>query len=112
MQRTRDVRFNSDWFVYCSGHRVHAEASVNRKYRMPIWPAFDKSGDKAPDRRFEFTSAKGQKRRFDPLSITSGLPRSTDIFRAGRHVSNAPRRDSCIAASVVQLATHAQNLVR
>jgi len=36
-------------------------------------------------------SALGQERRFDPLAITSGQPRSTDIFRAGRHVSNVPK---------------------
>jgi hypothetical protein len=35
-------------------------------------------------------SALGQKRRFDLLPMTSGLPLSTDILRVRRHVSNVP----------------------
>jgi hypothetical protein len=33
---------------------------------------------------------RGQERRFDRLPATSGLDRSTDIIRAGRHVSMVP----------------------
>jgi hypothetical protein len=32
----------------------------------------------------------GKKRRFDRGPVTSGLPLSTDIIRAGQHVSNVP----------------------
>lgn len=35
-------------------------------------------------------SQMGQTRRFNPPSITSGLPLETDIVMAGRHVSKAP----------------------
>ena len=35
-------------------------------------------------------SGSGQSRRFDHRPVTSGLPRLTDIFRPGRHVSNVP----------------------
>jgi hypothetical protein len=35
-------------------------------------------------------SELGQKRRFDRRSVTSGLPRSTDIRKVRRHVSNVP----------------------
>src|SRR5665647_1413700 len=36
------------------------------------------------------SSVSGQSRRFDPMPITSGVPRSTDILRVSRHVSNVP----------------------
>src|ERR1700676_676807 len=36
----------------------------------------------------------GQKRRFDSRSVTSGLPRSADIIRVGRHVSKVPSADT------------------
>ena len=35
-------------------------------------------------------SQMGHSRRFDGVLITSGLPRLTDIFRTGRHVSTCP----------------------
>ena len=38
-------------------------------------------------------SGSGQKRRFDPLPVTSGLPLKADNFRAGRHVSKVPAAD-------------------
>jgi hypothetical protein len=38
-------------------------------------------------------SQMGQKRRFDPLPITSGLPRSTDIIYPARLVRFVPRAD-------------------
>jgi hypothetical protein len=38
-------------------------------------------------------SGLGQKRRFDCQPITSGLPCSTDILRARRHVLKVPRSD-------------------
>ena len=38
-------------------------------------------------------SELGQKRRFDRRPVTSGLPRSTDILRVRRHVSNGPTTD-------------------
>jgi hypothetical protein len=38
-------------------------------------------------------SELGQKRRFPPLPVTSGLPRSTDIIRPARHVSKVPNAD-------------------
>ena len=41
--------------------------------------------------------AHGQSRRFGRWPMTSGLPPETDILRAGRHVSNVPRADSCTA---------------
>jgi len=37
-------------------------------------------------------SELGQKRRFDRRLVTSGLPGSTDIRRARRHVSKVPMR--------------------
>jgi hypothetical protein len=43
-------------------------------------------------------SAPGQKRRFDCQPITSGLPCSTDIRRAGRHVSKLPIRPVAVTA--------------
>jgi hypothetical protein len=43
----------------------------------------------------------GQKRRFDPLPIISGLPRLTDINRPARLVRFVPTRDSCAAAGSV-----------
>jgi hypothetical protein len=39
------------------------------------------------------TSASGQSRHFDLAPVTSGLPRSTDIFRYRRHVSKVPTSD-------------------
>src|SRR3982075_3097667 len=33
------------------------------------------------------------------MPMTSGLPRGTDIFRAGRHVSNVSATDSCTATA-------------
>jgi hypothetical protein len=39
------------------------------------------------------TAALGQTRRFDLLPATSDLPQSTDIVRAGRHVSKVPSAD-------------------
>jgi len=36
------------------------------------------------------TSQMGHSRHLDRALITSGLPRQTDILRAGRHVSNVP----------------------
>jgi hypothetical protein len=44
------------------------------------------------------TSERGQSRRFDGRPATSGLPRSADIRRVRRHVSNGPHPDSCAAA--------------
>ena len=44
-------------------------------------------------------SEMGQSRHFGRRSAASGLPRTTDIIRASRHVSNVPLPDSCIAAS-------------
>jgi hypothetical protein len=38
-------------------------------------------------------SELGQKRRFDLLPATSGLLRTTDIIRAGQHVSKVPTGD-------------------
>jgi len=38
-------------------------------------------------------TGSGQTRRFGHLPMTSGLPRSTDIFGAGRHVSKVPTTD-------------------
>jgi hypothetical protein len=38
----------------------------------------------------------GQSRRFDPLSATSGLPRTTDIIGPHRHVSNVPKAEELI----------------
>jgi len=38
-------------------------------------------------------SELGQKRRFDPLPATSGLPRSTDIIRPVRLVRLVPTAD-------------------
>jgi hypothetical protein len=35
----------------------------------------------------------GQKRRFDPLPATSGLPRTTDIIRSARLVRFVPQPD-------------------
>src|SRR6266446_9292733 len=35
----------------------------------------------------------GQKHRFDRRPVTSGLPRSTDILRVGRHCSKVPIGD-------------------
>jgi len=35
-------------------------------------------------------SEPGQSRRFDREPATSGLPRTTDIIRASRHVSKVP----------------------
>jgi hypothetical protein len=35
-------------------------------------------------------SPPGQKRHFDSRPVTSGLPRSTDIFRVCRHAPNVP----------------------
>ena len=34
----------------------------------------------------------GQKRRFDPLAVASGLPRTTDIVRPLRHVRKQTRK--------------------
>ena len=44
---------------------------------------------------YQAMSALGQSRRSDRPSVTSGLPRSTDILGAGRHVSEVPTTDSC-----------------
>src|SRR5450631_448190 len=44
-------------------------------------------------RMFSVMSELGQKRRFDCQPITSGLPCSTDILRARRHVSKVPISD-------------------
>src|SRR6266436_1615774 len=38
-------------------------------------------------------TGSGHSRRFDRGPLTSGLPRLTDIFRTGRHVSNVPFPD-------------------
>ena len=35
----------------------------------------------------------GQKRRFDPMLPTSGLPRISDMVRQPRHVSKVPKND-------------------
>jgi hypothetical protein len=43
-------------------------------------------------------SASGQKRRFDSRSITSDLPRSTDILGGSRDVAKVPTTDSRTAA--------------
>jgi len=45
-------------------------------------------------RRARPASATDHSRRFDGVLITSGLPRLTDIFRTGRHVSNVPQQQS------------------
>jgi len=37
----------------------------------------------------------GQKRRFDRLPVTSGLPRQTDMISVRRHVSKVAQPDSC-----------------
>src|ERR1700738_3872204 len=39
------------------------------------------------------TSPMGQKRRFDPQPLTSGLPQSTDIARPARLVRFVPQAD-------------------
>jgi len=38
-------------------------------------------------------TASGQKRRFDPLSMTSDLPPAADIVTTGRHVAKVPKGD-------------------
>jgi hypothetical protein len=48
------------------------------------------SGVKTVDTRRTANVRVGSKAAFDLRSATSVLPRSTDIFRAGRHVSNVP----------------------
>jgi hypothetical protein len=40
-----------------------------------------------------------QRRPFGDVQLTSALPLKADIQRKGRHVSNVPTRDSCIATN-------------
>jgi len=51
----------------------------------------------------------GQKRRFDPLPMTSGLPPETDIVTGGRHVLRqsglSPMREVCEGPAVVWSGT-------
>jgi hypothetical protein len=42
----------------------------------------------------------GQKRRFDALPVTSGLPRTTDIIRPARLIRFVPRTEVTIALKV------------
>jgi hypothetical protein len=49
-----------------------------------IWP------QRRTSQKPKIMPAKGQKRRFDNRSITSGLPRSTDTPGGGRHVAKVP----------------------
>ena len=55
---------------------------------------------------FDFDmSAKGHSRRFDWATATSGLPRGTDIFGIGLHVSKVPTGDiNCRDCDVRSLA--------
>jgi hypothetical protein len=55
---------------------------------------------------FDFDmSAKGPSRRFDWTTATSGLPRGTDIFGIGLHVSKVPTGDiNCGDCDVRSLA--------
>ena len=48
-------------------------------------------------------SELGQKRRFDHLPATSGLPRGTDIVGPTRLVRFVPTRDSCTAANLIAI---------
>jgi hypothetical protein len=50
-------------------------------------------------------SETGQKRRFDPLPVTSGLPRSTDIIRPARHVRLVPEADLTVPGYFARLNT-------
>ena len=43
------------------------------------------------------TSGKGQKRRFDPMPATSGLPRTTDVIRPARLVRFVPGAETFTA---------------
>jgi hypothetical protein len=38
-------------------------------------------------------SELGQSRQIGRVPVTSGLPRTTDIIRTSRHVSNVPRTE-------------------
>jgi hypothetical protein len=44
-------------------------------------------------RSLAFSHSQGQKRRFDPLPATSGIPSETDIPSGSRHVSKVPTAD-------------------
>jgi hypothetical protein len=46
-------------------------------------------------------SQMGQSRRLDPLPVTSGLPRTTDINRPAPLVRFVPLTDSCAAANSI-----------
>ena len=48
-------------------------------------------------------SGLGQKRRFDRLPFTSGLPPSTDVVGGRRHVANVPK-------AVIRLAIIARGI--
>jgi hypothetical protein len=50
---------------------------------------------------YQQTVAMGQKRRFDRLPFTSGLPPSTDIVGVRRHVANVPIPESAALPIVV-----------
>jgi hypothetical protein len=47
-----------------------------------------------PQTRSRSMSELGQKRRFGDRLATSGLPRTKDIVRPPRHVSNVPKAGS------------------
>jgi hypothetical protein len=56
--------------------------------------------------------ARGQKRRFGRVPLTSGLPQKADFLRVRRHVSNVPRTDSCAAAKPNLLLDVYRNFIR
>jgi hypothetical protein len=47
----------------------------------------------------------GHSRRFDPATLTSGLPPETDIVRTGQHVSNLPTAEVNAAYSITSSAS-------
>ena len=66
---------------WCSERHPKFIAGRERIYEGMRWPGY---------RRARLMSATSQKRRFDPLPATSGLPRSTDINRPVQLVRLVP----------------------
>ena len=64
---------------------LHSAAPDHREVVSGVWSDVQKVAGRTKG-MFE----SGQKRRFGRLPMTSGLPPSTDIFRAGQHVSKVP----------------------
>jgi hypothetical protein len=60
-------------------------------------------GADSPSLDFSERPLRGQKRRFDPLPVTSGLPPITDIIRPPAQVRLVPTTDSGAAANGISI---------